>query len=202
MVGQYVAISMVLSWLFGISYHTALIISALIVTAYVIMGGLYAVAWNNLIQGMMLIIGVIIVAPAVIHAAGGLTHINTVLAGIDPNFVQPWFPDWYPEAPGPYAGYAFATPLFLVSFFFLLSFGLASAPHVINNVFAARDSKYFKWSPLAAFSIYVVVMYLIKISGFAGRVMTTQGQITLPTGVSNPSDWPSFWGLSTPSPAS
>jgi sodium/proline symporter len=189
MVGQYVAISMVLSWLFGISYHTALIISALIVTAYVIMGGLYAVAWNNLIQGMMLIIGVIIVAPAVIHSAGGLAHINTVLAGIDPNFVQPWFPDWYPEAAGPYAGYAFATPLFLVSFFFLLAFGLASAPHVINNVFAARDTKYFKWAPLAAFSIYVVVMYLIKISGFAGRVMTTQGQITLPTGVSNPSDY-------------
>lgn len=189
MVGQYVAISMVLSWLFGISYHTALIVSALIVTAYVIMGGLYAVAWNNLIQGLMLIIGVIVVAPAVIHSAGGLAHINSVLSELDPNFVQPWFPDWYPQAAGPYAGYAFATPLFLVSFFFLLSFGLASAPHVINNVFAARDSKYFKWAPLAAFSIYVVVMYLIKISGFAGRVMTTQGQIALPTGVSNPQDY-------------
>jgi len=189
MVGQYVAISMVLSWLFGISYQTALIISALIVTAYVIMGGLYAVAWNNLIQGMMLILGVLIVAPAVIQSAGGLTHINTVLAGIDPNFVQPWYPNWYPSAEGPYAPYAFATPIFLVSFFFLLAFGLASAPHVINNVFAARDNKYFRWAPLAAFSIYVVVMYLIKISGFAGRVMTTQGQIILPTGVTNPQDY-------------
>ena len=103
MVGQFVAISMVLSWLFGISYHTALMISALIVTAYVIMGGLYAVAWSSLIQGLMLIVGVLLVAPAVVRSAGGLTHINAVLAGIDPNFVQPWYPSWYPENGGPCA---------------------------------------------------------------------------------------------------
>jgi len=189
MVGQFVAISMVLSWLFGISYHSALLISALIVSAYVIMGGLYAVAWSNLIQGLLLIAGVLIVAPMVISSAGGLSYINEVLAGIDPNFVQPWFPSWYPGEAGPYAGYAFATPLFLVSFFFLLSFGLASAPHVINNVFAAKDARYFKWAPLAAFSIYVVIMYLIKITGFAGRVLTTEGEISLPSGVSNPADY-------------
>jgi len=185
MVGQYVAISMVLSWLFGISYHQALLISALIVTAYVIMGGLYAVAWNNLIQGLMLIIGVIVVAPAIIMAAGGMTHINTVLASLDPNFVQLWYPQMNP----PYAGYAFATPAFLASFFFLLTFGLASAPHVINNVFSARESKYFKWSPLVAFVLYAVVMYLIKISGFAAKVMVTEGKIALPSGVANPSDY-------------
>ncbi|MHC1630767.1 MAG: sodium:solute symporter family transporter [Methanotrichaceae archaeon] len=130
MVGQYVAISMVLSWLFGVSYQTALVVSALIVTSYVIMGGLYAVAWNNLIQGCLLIIGVLIVAPVVISAAGGLAHIDTFLASIDPNYVKLWYPQMHP----PYAKYAFATPTFLVSFFFLLSFGLASAPHVINNV--------------------------------------------------------------------
>ena len=189
MVGQFVAISMVLSWLFGISYHAALILSALIVTAYVIMGGLYAVAWSSLIQGLMLIVGVLLVAPAVIRSGGGLSSINAVLAGIDPNFVQPWYPSWYPELAGPYAGYAFATPIFLVSFFFLLAFGLASAPHVINNVFAARDEKYFKWAPLAAFAVYVVIMYLIKITGYAGRSMAAEGMISLPTNVSNPSDY-------------
>jgi SSS family solute:Na+ symporter len=189
MVGQFVAISMGLSWLFGISYHTALMISALIVTAYVIMGGLYAVAWSSLIQGLMLIVGVLLVAPAVIRSAGGLTHINAVLAGIDPNFVQPWYPSWYPEMAGPYAGYAFATPIFLLSFFFLLAFGLASAPHVINNVFAARDARYFRWAPLAAFAVYVVIMYLIKITGYAGRSMAAEGMISLPTNVSNPSDY-------------
>ncbi|MHC1623920.1 MAG: hypothetical protein ACXQTR_04955, partial [Candidatus Methanospirareceae archaeon] len=42
--------------------------------------------------------------------ADGLTHINEVLAGIDPNLVQPWFPSPV------YAKYAFCTPEFIVSF--------------------------------------------------------------------------------------
>ena len=59
------------------------------------------------------------------------------------------------------------TPEYLFSFFFLLAFGLAAAPHVVNNVLAAKDNKYFKWSPLAAFVIYAVIMYLCKITGFS-----------------------------------
>jgi SSS family solute:Na+ symporter len=60
---------------------------------------------------------------------------------------------------------------------------------VVNNVLAARDQNYFKWSPLAAFVIYAVIMYLCKITGFATRVMVHDGTVALPTGVSNPPDY-------------
>jgi len=185
LVGQYVSISMVLSWLLKISYTEALVLGAVIVMIYVIMGGLYAVAWIALVQGLMIVVGVLLVGPAVIQSAGGLTHINNVLAGIDPNFVRLWYPQMHP----PYASYAFMTPEYIVSFFFLLTFGLASAPHVINNVFSAKDEKLFKWSPVAAFVIYVVIMYLIKIIGFASRSMVQEGIIPLPTDVPNPQDY-------------
>ena len=89
----------------------------------------------------------------------------------------------------PYAKYAFLTPEYLISFFFLLTFGLAAAPYVVNNVLAARDYKYYKWAPLAAFVIYAVIMYLCKITGFASRVMVKEGVISLPTNVSNPPDY-------------
>lgn len=106
--------------------------------------------------------------------AGGLTHINTVLASIDPNMVQPWYPSPV------YAGYAFATPEFLISFALLLTIGLAVAPHVINNVLAAKEDRYFRWSPLIAFVLYVVVMFLVKFAGFAVRVLVQEGQLVLP----------------------
>jgi len=121
----------------------------------------------------------------VIAAAGGLEHINIVLAGIDVNMTHLWYPQVHP----PYAKYAFLTPEYLVSFFFLLTFGLAAAPHVVNNVLAARDNRYFKWAPLAAFVIYAVIMYLCKITGFAARSMVSEKMISLPTGVANPSDY-------------
>lgn len=174
LVGQYTAISIVLVWLFGIPHWQALLISGVIITAYTVVGGLYAVSWTTLIQGGILILGVFLMAPFVIASAGGLTHINTVLAGVDPNFVEPWFP-----SPA-YASYAYATPEFLVSFGILLMVGLACAPHVINNVLAAKEARYFKWAPLVAFGIYAVVMFLVKFTGFAVRSLVEEGVLVLP----------------------
>ena len=185
LVGQYISISMVLSWLFKIPYEWSLVIGAVIVMAYTILGGLYAIGMASLVQGIMILAGVLLVGPVVISAAGGLEHINLVLAGIDMNMTNLWYPQVHP----PYAKYAFLTPEYLVSFFFLLTLGLAAAPHVVNNVLAARDVKYFKWAPLAAFVIYAVIMYLCKITGFAARSMVSEKMIALPTGVANPSDY-------------
>jgi SSS family transporter len=185
LVGQYISISIVLSWLFKIPYEWALVIGAVIVMGYTVLGGLYAIGMASLFQGIMILAGVLLVAPFVIIAAGGMTHINTVLASIDVNMVNLWYPQVHP----PYAKYAFLTPEYLVSFFFMLTFGLAAAPHVVNNIMAARDTNYFKWSPLAAFVVYAVIMYLCKITGFAARVMVNDKIIALPTGVANPPDY-------------
>ena len=176
LVGQYAAITIVLVWLFGIPHWQALLISGVIITAYTVVGGLYAVSWAGLIQGGILILGVLLMAPPVIMSAGGLTHINTVLAGVDPNFVGPWFPEAY-------APYAYATPEFLFSFAILLMVGLACAPHVVNNVLAAREARYFKWAPLVAFLIYAVVMLLVKLVGFAVRSLVEEGRLVLPDAV-------------------
>jgi SSS family transporter len=183
--GQYTAVGITLETVLKIPYPTAVIIGAVVVTIYVFIGGMYAVGWNNLIQGLIIVFGLIMVSPAIIAKAGGLTHINQTLASIDPNMINPFYPQVHP----PYKPYAFMTPLYTVSFFFLLAFGLAAAPHNINNILAARKNSYFKWAPLAAFSIYLVIFYLIKIVGFSARTLNAGGLLTLPQGVSNPQDF-------------
>lgn len=188
LVGQYTAISIVLVWLFEIPHWVALLIAVIIITLYTVIGGLYAVSWTTLVQGGILILGVIFITPFLLLKAGGLTHINTVLAGIDPNMVQPWYPSPV------YAGYAFATPEFLLSFGLLLTIGLAVAPHVLNNVLAARDAAYFRWSPLIAFGIYAIVMFLVKFAGFAVRVLVEEGQLVLPA-VVNKQDFAFVYGI-------
>jgi SSS family solute:Na+ symporter len=192
LVGQYTAISIVLVWLFGINHIIALIIAAVIITIYTVIGGMYAVSWTTLIQGGILIAGVLVMAPLVILAAGGLEHINTVLSSIDPNLVQPYFPSAY-------ASYAYCTPEYLVSFVILLTVGLSCAPHVVNNVLAAKEDKFFRWSPLVAFLIYMVVMFLVKISGFAVRVLVEEGKLVLPATV-NAQDFAFMYGVEYASP--
>jgi len=182
--GQYTTISIVLMWLFGLPHWLALIIGAAIVTVYTVIGGLYAVAWTTLVQGLILILGVVIMAPIVIQAAGGITHINDVMAAASPMNVDPW-------ASG--AGAVF-TPTYILSFFLLLTIGLACAPHVINNILAVKDAKYFKWTPLIAFAVYGIVMFLLKFSGFAGIVLVKDGLITLPK-VPNASDFIFVYGV-------
>jgi len=174
--GQYTAVSIVLMWLFKIPHLWALLIGAAIVTIYTVIGGLYAVSWTTLVQGVILIAGVLIMAPIVIMAAGGFTHVNEVMASINPTNVDPWV-----------AGGVFC-PEYVVSFFLLLTIGLACAPHVINNVLAVKDASYFKWAPIIAFVVYGIVMFLLKFAGFAGMSMVKEGLIVLPE-VKNASDY-------------
>jgi SSS family solute:Na+ symporter len=83
----------------------------------------------------------------------------------------------------------------VVSFALLLGLGLACAPHVINNVLAIKDVKYFKWSPLIAFVLYGAVIFLLKFAGFAGLEMVKEGLFTLPTTVPNPQDYVILYGI-------
>ncbi|ABN07035.1 Na+/solute symporter [Methanocorpusculum labreanum Z] len=196
LVGQYTAISIVLIWAFGLEHWQALLIAGVIITAYTVIGGLYAVSWTGLVQGLILIFGVILVAPFILTYAGGLEHINTVLATIDPNLVMPWFPSGSTEA------YAYCTPEYLFSFGVLLIVGLACAPHVLSNVFAARKTSYFKWAPLVAFSIYLVIMLLIKICGMAVRSMQADGLLSgiVPEG-GRVADFALMYGIQAASPS-
>jgi len=93
LVGQYTAISIVLVWLFGIPHWQALLISGIIITAYTVVGGLYAVSWTTPDPGGILIVGVLLMAPFVIASAGGLSHINTVLAGGRPELRRTLVPE-------------------------------------------------------------------------------------------------------------
>ena len=187
--GQYTAISIVLMWLFGLPHWIALLIGAAIVTMYTVIGGLYAVSWTTLVQGLMLILGVLIMAPLIIMTAGGFTHINEVMAAVNPSNVDPWVT----------GATAVFTPEYIVSFTLLLTIGLACAPHVINNILCAKDVKYFKWAPLIAFGIYAVVMFLLKFAGFAGIVLVNDGIIQLPN-VPNAQDFIFIYGVQAAMP--
>jgi Na+/proline symporter len=168
LVGQYTAITIVLMWLFEIPLWLALLIASLVTMVYTAIGGLYAVAWASLIQSVILIVGVIVMAPIIISYAGGFEHVNEVMASINPNLVLPWMSNG-----------AFAVP-YIFSFAILLMIGLTCAPHVINNVLSIKDVKFFKWAPLAAFLIYDAAMFLLKFTGFAGITMVKEGFFTLP----------------------
>jgi SSS family transporter len=185
LVGQYTAIGITMQRILGVSYPIGLLIGAVLVTIYVFLGGLYAVSWTTLIQGGILVIGVLTVGPLIVARAGGLTEINRVLASIDPLLLHAADPQKYP----PVSPDAFFTPVFIVSFGIMVCLGLSCAPHIINNVLAARKNSYFRWAPLVAFIVFSMFHHVVKWVGLAARSMEYEGKLILPTGVSNPTDY-------------
>ncbi len=185
LVGQYTAIGITMQRILGVSYPAGLFIGAVLVTVYVFIGGLYAVSWTTMIQGCILVVGVLVVGPLIVSRAGGLTEINRVLASIDPLMLHPASPQQHP----PISPDMFFTPVFIASFGVMVCLGLSCAPHVINNVLAARRNSYFRWSPLAAFIIFSAFHHVVKWVGLAARSLAQEGKLFLPEGVANPTDY-------------
>lgn len=69
--GQLVAIGKVMQSMLGWNYGVSILIGTLIILAYTVLGGILAVAWTDFIQVILLLIGVVILFPAVINLAGG-----------------------------------------------------------------------------------------------------------------------------------
>ncbi|HJK44101.1 MAG TPA: sodium:solute symporter family protein, partial [Methanocorpusculum sp.] len=92
------------------------------------------------------------------------------------------------------------TPEFLVSFGILLMVGLACAPHIMSNVFAAKKISYFKWAPLVAFGVYVIIMFLVKFCGMGVRVMAEDGKLDA-IAASNAPDFALMYGIQAAAPS-
>ena len=68
----------------GIPYLTAIILFGVIVIIYTLAGGMFAVAWTDLIQGLLMILGMLMLTPIVVSKAGGLTAAFTAYAANSP----------------------------------------------------------------------------------------------------------------------
>ena len=57
--------------LFGVSYHLALIISAIVIVSYCTLGGFLAASFTDLVQSIVMTMAIIIILSFGIYTAGG-----------------------------------------------------------------------------------------------------------------------------------
>ena len=69
--GQFIASAVILSTMLGINYQVAVIIVAVVVTVYSIMGGLWSVTLTDFVQVFLIIVGMVIAVPFALRYAGG-----------------------------------------------------------------------------------------------------------------------------------
>jgi sodium/pantothenate symporter len=129
MAAQWIGGARLLESLIGIDYTTALIIFALSVIIYVVIGGFRAIAVTDALQGSIMFLGTFILLIAVIIAGGGVPSIISDLHNENPNLITP------------YGAEGTLNPAFVSSFWILVGVGVVALPQITVRAMAYKDSR-------------------------------------------------------------
>jgi len=187
LIGQYTAIGVVSEVVLGIPYWIGATIAAAIVIGYVLTGGMFSTAWTTFLQSILMLLGIFITVPLIVHWIGGFTALNEGLAAVPMLQTQLGksssflFAEYLTKPFAPYnvplAGWVYNITLFGIT----VPLGLMVAPHIVNNVLTFKEIKYTKWSPIVLYVVGVAGIMLTSIAGMAARVAWAKGLVEIPS---------------------
>lgn len=164
--------------LFGVDYIWAMVISALIIVGYTILGGFRAVSTTDLIQSVVMTMALIVVVTYGVNVAGGLDAVLQNARSL-PGYLT--MNAGYDAASGAAVGYG---PLTVAS---TLAWGLGyfGMPHILLRFMAIEDEKKLVLSRRIA-SVWVLIAMSVAIFiGVAGLGMTKAGALEFLAGSSS-----------------
>lgn len=164
------AIGTLFSSLFGVEYHTAMIIGAIVVIGYTVMGGFMAVSFTDLIQSIFMTIALIAVVIFGIHQAGGLDAVISNAKAL-PGYLN--LTQGYDAATGTAASFG---GLSIVS---TLAWGLGyfGMPHILLRFMAIEEEKKLNDSRRIATIWVVISMSIAVFIGVIGYSVSAAGKI-------------------------
>lgn len=144
---------------FGIPGIYCLIGIAVLTGIYLLLGGYVATALNNLIQGIIMLAGVVLMVAYVVGApqVGGLSEGIRRLAAI-------------PESGKGLASMFSAMPLSLLGLVFLTSFGAWGLPQMIHKFYTIRDKQAIKRGAIVSTVFALIIGGGAYLTGAFGRL--------------------------------
>ncbi len=158
------------SELFGWEYHTAMIVSAIIIIAYTCTGGFLAASFTDLIQSIIMTIALISIVIFGVFTAGGLGNVIDNAKEIPGYFSLMHIHDLGTGGSNKYS---------LLTIASLMAWGLGyfGMPHVLLRFMAIEDKNKIKTSRRIA-SVWVVISMAVAIFiGFIGNAITKAGSL-------------------------
>ena len=166
------AVGTLFSSLFNVDYHMAMIIGAIVIVGYTVLGGFLAVSTTDLVQSIVMTFALIVMVFFGVNIAGGW---GTVIdnAKVLPGYLS--MTQTYDISSGSAANYG---PLTILS---TLAWGLGyfGMPHILLRFMAVRDEKEIRVSRRIA-SVWVVISMVVAILiGIIGYSVSVAGKIPM-----------------------
>lgn len=158
--GQFIASSVILSTMLGISYKMAVIIVAVVVTIYSVMGGLWSVTLTDFVQVFLIIIGMIIAVPFAVNLAGGW---DAVVANVPA------------ETFDMFSGY---TPMGILSLTVMYVATFTVGQEAVSRYYAARDGKAARQGSVLAAVLNFVYAFVPAVLGVIVLALISMGKFS------------------------
>ena len=156
---QFTAVGKTFDAIFDIPHYVSVPIGAVIIVAYTMLGGFLAVVWTDFFQGLIMVIGLVILAISTIIYLGGFSEILDKIQSISPQTLE-----WRGGK---------SIPAFVGSVVGLLGIGLGypGQPHVLNRYMAAKDSQTISRGTWIAFGWGLLIYSSAILLGVVGNVL-------------------------------
>ena len=156
---QLVASGKAFSEFIGMEYEVGVVVGSAIIIAYTFIGGYKAVSYTDVLQGVLMLLGLIIVPVVAVNAAGGWDSVISNLVAQDPNLVS-----MFSIADGMEGWVG------IVSF---LAIGLPflGVPQLLVRFMSARDDAELKKARYVSVCITLFFSFGAVTAGIAGRAL-------------------------------
>lgn len=159
-----------LSRLFGMAFHidytVCIVLMAVLTAIYVVAGGYMATAFNDFIQGLIMLAGIVLVIAAVLNSKGGFLEAIGALAQIQDKTVS--------TTPGVFASFFGPDPLGLLGVVLLTSLGTWGLPQMVQKFYAIRNESAIKKGTVISTIFAMVVAGGCYFLGGFGRLFSDE----------------------------
>ncbi|MBP3856118.1 MAG: sodium/solute symporter, partial [Ruminiclostridium sp.] len=160
----YNGLSRLFEMVFSIDYSVCVIAMAVVTAVYVILGGYKATAYNDFVQGIIMLIGIAAVVVATLNSKGGfysalnqmsqIPNENGVMAGMQ----------------GAYASFFGPDPINLLGVVILTSLGTWGLPQMVTKFYTIKDERSIKSGTVVSTVFALIVAGGCYFLGGFGRI--------------------------------
>lgn len=162
---QVVVFGKIFNAVLGWSFVRSIWLGMVLVVIYTIAGGLWSVALTDMVQMIIILLGILLAVPVGLHAIGGFGEVREAL-GMD-------MTSFFPRGDGP------AVQRWVPWFtgWIIIGFGSIASPDITQVAQSGIDDRQVRRASVLAGLMYWVFGSLLVLLGLIGAALVTRGQI-------------------------
>ena len=174
----YNGLSRLFEMAFGVDFVYCIIGMAVLTAVYVVVGGYFATAANDFIQGIIMLFGIVAIIAAVLHSNGGFINALAKMAAVEAKNVNGDI------VPGILSSFFGPDPLSLLGVIILTSLGTWGLPQMVSKFYSIKSEKMISKGAIVSTFFGLVVAGGCYFLGSFGRLYANSDKIAFgPNGI-------------------